>query len=117
MKNHKHTTKIIRACGCNKCDNYVSGPKGIGALNLLRCEHCKEKHSVSSNYITIELLNSMYCRDGEKVSIKINGKLTTRRVYYKGWFGYYIMVNGFMFSEHQLPVAIPVTFDDDGNAI
>ena len=43
-KAHKHTKKVIQECGCMNCNNYV--PKGIGALNLLRCKHCKEKHSI-----------------------------------------------------------------------
>ena len=46
MKEHKHSKKTIEVCGCNNCDNYAGGPKGIGALNLLRCQHCKEKHDL-----------------------------------------------------------------------
>ena len=44
MKRNLHTKKTKQVCGCGNCDNYVGGPKGIGALNLLRCKHCMEKH-------------------------------------------------------------------------
>lgn len=43
-KRNLHTRKVVEVCGCHNCDNYVV--KGIGALNLLRCEHCKEKHGL-----------------------------------------------------------------------
>ena len=44
MKRNLHTKKTQQVCGCANCNNYAGGPKGIGALNQLRCKHCIEKH-------------------------------------------------------------------------
>lgn len=49
----------------------------------------------------VTFLQSMYGREGEKINILVDGKPTTRRVYYRSYCGLFIIVKGYPIFEYE----------------
>jgi hypothetical protein len=61
----------------------------------------------------VELLDTLYGNEGRKISLLVNGKPTSRRVYYRSDCGLYIVVNRYPIFEYEVRYTDTYTIEQE----